>query len=68
MYTSSLYDELEGLNITSAMSGSMVAVINEGKNREKRDVGAKGGDVTGKHNNKKGGKPFLLLIIIIKGN
>ena len=33
---------------------------------EKRDVNVKGGHVTGKRNNKKGGSP--LLIIIAKGN
>ena len=33
---------------------------------EKRDVNAKGWDVTGKRNNKEGGN--LLLIIIIKNN
>ena len=36
-----------------------MAVIDEGKNIEKRDVGVKGGDVIGKRNNKKGGKPFI---------
>ena len=35
-----------------------MAVIDEGKDMEKRDVGAKGGDVIGKRNNKEGGTPF----------
>ena len=36
----------------------MVAVVDEGKDVGKRDVGAKGRDATGKRNNKEGGKPF----------
>ena len=35
-----------------------MAVTDEGKDIEKRDVGAKGGDVTGKRNNKEGEKPL----------
>ena len=36
-----------------------MAVINEGKDIEKRDVGVKGGDVMGKRNNKEREKPFI---------
>ena len=36
-----------------------MAVMDERKNAEKRDVNAKGGDVTGKRNNIKGGKPLI---------
>ena len=54
---SSLYDELEVLNITSITSGGIMAVTDEGKDIEKRDIGAKGGDVIKKRNNKKGEKP-----------
>ena len=57
-YASSLCDESEVLNTTSATSG-IVAVVDKGKNVEKRDVSAKGGDVTGKRNNKEGGKPLI---------
>ena len=35
-----------------------MAVADEGKDVEKRDVGAKGGDATGKRNNKEGGTLF----------
>ena len=35
-----------------------MAVADEGKNIEKRDVNAKGGDVMGKRNNKKRGTPL----------
>ena len=65
-YASRLCDESEVLNIINTTSGGIVAVIDEGKNIEKRNVGVKGGDVTGKRNNKKGGSP--LLIIMVKGN
>ena len=34
-----------------------MAVINEGKDIEKRDVSVKGGDATGKRNNKEGERP-----------
>ena len=48
------------LNIPNTTNKSIVAVINEGKNIEKRDKSVKGGDVTGKrNNNKKGGKPLI---------
>ena len=43
-----------------------MAVTDEGKDIEKRDIGVKSGDVTGKRNNKEKEKP--LLIIIIKNN
>ena len=43
-----------------------MAVADEGKEVEKRDIGVKGKDVIGKRNNKEGGSP--LLIIIVKGN
>ena len=59
IYISNLCDELKILNITSAMSGGIVAVTDEGKDMEKRDVGAKSGDVTGKRNNKEGEKPLI---------
>ena len=36
-----------------------MAVADEGKDIEKRDVGAKGGDVIRKRNNKEGEKPFI---------
>ena len=36
-----------------------MAVINEGKDMEKRDISAKGGDVIRKRNNKEGGKLFI---------
>ena len=36
-----------------------MAVADEKKDMEKRDIGVKGGDVTGKRNNKKGEKPFI---------
>ena len=38
---------------------SIIAVINKGKDTEKRDVGVKGGDVIRRRNNKEGGKPFI---------
>ena len=47
------------LNTTSAMNKSIVAVINERKDIERRNVSVKGGDITGKRNNKKGGKLFI---------
>ena len=37
----------------------IVAVINEGKDIEKHDIGAKGKNIIGKRNNKDKGKPFL---------
>ena len=58
-YASSLYDESEVLNITSITSGGIMAVADEKKDMEKRDIGVKGGDVTGKRNNKEGEKPFI---------
>ena len=36
-----------------------MAVADKGKDIEKRDIGVKGGDVTGKRNNKEGEKPFI---------
>ena len=36
-----------------------MAVADEGKDIEKRNIGIKGGDVTGKRNNKEGGTPFI---------
>ena len=36
-----------------------MAITDEGKNMEKRDVGVKGGDVIRKRNNKEGEKPFI---------
>ena len=36
-----------------------MAVADEGKDIEKRDVGAKGGDAIGKRNNKERGTPFI---------
>ena len=66
IYASSLCDESEVLNVINTTNKGIVAVIDEGKDIEKRDVGVKGGDVTGKRNNKEGGNP--LLIIIIKSN
>ena len=59
VYASSLCDELEVSNPTSAMSGGIVAVIDEGKNMEKRDISVKDGDTMEKRNNKEGGKPFI---------
>ena len=56
---SSLYNELKVLNITSATNKGIIAIADEGKDIEKRDVGAKGGNVTGKRNNKKGEKPLI---------
>ena len=47
------------LNITNTTSKGIIAVADKGKNIEKRDISIKGGDVTGKRNNKKGGKPFI---------
>ena len=58
-YASSLYDELEVLNITNITSGGIMAVTDEGKNIEKRDIGVKGGDAIGKRNNKEGEKPLI---------
>ena len=58
-YASSLCDESEVLNVTNAMSGGIMAVADEGKDIKKRDVSVKGGDATGKRNNKKGGTPFI---------
>ena len=56
-YASSLCDESEVSNITSATSGGIVAVADEGKDMERRDVSVKGGDATEKRNNKEGEKP-----------
>ena len=36
-----------------------MAVADEKKDIEKYNVGVKGGDVTGKRNNKEGEKPFI---------
>ena len=47
------------LNVISATSGGIVAVADEGKNIEKRNVGAKGGDAIRKRNNKEGEKPLI---------
>ena len=58
-YASSLCDESEVLNITSTASGGIVAVTDEGKDMEKRDVSVKSGDATGKRNNKEKEKPFI---------
>ena len=41
------------------MSKNIVTVTDERKDIEKRNVGVKGGDVTGKRNNKEGEKPFI---------
>ena len=41
------------------MSKGIIIIADKGKDIEKRDVGAKGGDATGKRNNKKGGTPFI---------
>ena len=57
-YASSLCDELKVLNITSATSKGIIAIADEGKNVEKRDVSVKGGDAIKKRNNKEGGKPL----------
>ena len=57
IYASSLYDESEVLNITSTTNKGIVAVVDEGKDMEKCDVGVKGGDVIKKRNNKEGEKP-----------
>ena len=46
------------LNITSATSGGIIAVADEGKDVEKRDVSAKGGDAIEKRN-KEGEKPLI---------
>ena len=59
IYASSLCDESEVLSATSATSGGIIAVTDEGKDIEKRNISVKGGDVTGKRNNKKGGTPFI---------
>ena len=44
------------LNITSITNKGIVAVTDEGKDMERRDVSVKGGDITGKRNNKEGGE------------
>ena len=59
IYASSLYDESEVLNITSATSKGIMAVVDEGKDIEKCDVSAKSGDAIKKRNNKKEEKPFI---------
>ena len=41
------------------MNKGIIAIADEGKDIEKRDIGAKGGDVIGKYNNKEGEKPFI---------
>ena len=40
-------------------SKGIIAVADEGKDIKKRDISVKGGDVTGKRNNKEGEKPFI---------
>ena len=47
------------LNITNATSGGIVAVADKGKDIERRNVGAKGGDAIRKRNNKEGGTPLI---------
>ena len=47
------------LNVTNIISRGIIAVVNEGKDIERYDVGVKGGNVMGKRNNKKGGKPLI---------
>ena len=58
-YASSLCDKSEMLNVTSATNKGIIAVTDERKNMEKRNIGAKGGDVMGKRNNKEGGIFFI---------
>ena len=58
VYTSSLCDELEVLNIINTTSKGIIAVADEGKDIEKRNINVKGGDVMGKYNNIERGKPF----------
>ena len=58
-YTSSLYDELEVLNAINTINGGIIAIADEGKDIERRDVSAKGGDAIKKYNNKEGEKPFI---------
>ena len=57
-YTSSSYDKSEVLSIISTTSRGIVIITDEGKDIEKRDINVKGGDVTGKRNNKEGGTPL----------
>ena len=59
IYTSSLYDELEVLIVINTRNRGIIAVADKRKNIKKRNVSIKGGDVTGKRNNKKGEKPFI---------
>ena len=59
IYTSSLYDKLKLLNVTSATNKGIIVIADEGKDIEKRDVSVKGRDAMGKRNNKEGGKPFI---------
>ena len=47
------------LNITNTTSKDIVAIADEGKDIEKRNISVKSGDVTGKRNNKEGEKPFI---------
>ena len=47
------------LNITNTTNKGIIAVINKGKDIEKRDVGVKGGDAIKKRNNKERGKPLI---------
>ena len=47
------------LNIINIMSRGIITVIDERKDIEKRNVSVKGGDATGKRNNKEGGKPLI---------
>ena len=59
IYTNSLYDESEVLNIISITNKGIIIIIDEGKDIKRRDVNVKGGDVMGKHNNKEGEKPLI---------
>ena len=56
---SSLYNKLKVLNIINTTNGNIIVIADEGKDIEKRDVNAKGGDVIRKRNNKQGEKPFI---------
>ena len=59
IYASSLYDELEVLNIINATNKDIIAVINKGKDMERRDISVRGGDIIRKYNNKEKGEPFI---------
>ena len=47
------------LSAINATSRDIIAVADEKKDIERRNVNAKGGDAIGKRNNKKGGTPFI---------